>query len=117
VLLDREAVIEAHWLRMSPLFRDVARNVRDIDRMLTSAGRKPDLLAPFLRSVAIKDVEDNDVWIRITTKEKIHFDPDTQKTETRDETYTLFRVGDVWYLYDESTDKDLLEIPPVPKGE
>lgn len=120
-LVDREAVIAARWSRMSPLHRAQTRNEQAVNRLLRSLAPddQKDAFAPYIVSVSIKDVEDNDVWARVTATDIVQPVASSQKTEKTDATYVLFRVGKVWYVYDPQADKDLIDLteklaPPAP---
>jgi len=108
-MLDREALIEMRWHRRSPLYRADARNEREVNRLLRTAGSRLESLAPYVRSVQIRDVEDHDLWARVTVRETLQPDPTTTKTEKVDATYVLFRIADIWYLYDKRLDGELLD--------
>jgi hypothetical protein len=111
-LLDRDGIIAARWSRYSPLYRATARNEAEVNRLLRSAppDAQRDLFAPYNRSLEIKDVEDNDFWARVKTKEQIQPSALSKKTEKADGLYLLFRVGKVWYLYDQQSDRELLDL-------
>ena len=108
--LDREALIELRWYRRSPLHRADARNEREMNRLLRTAGARLETLAPYVRSVQIRDVETGDVWARVTVREQVQPDPESNKNEKVDATYLLFRIGDTWYLYDERVDSEVLKL-------
>lgn len=117
-LVDREGVVEARWLVHSPLYRADTRRQVEVNRILRLAGHDFKRLAPFVRSVAIDgDIEDHGVWIRVRTKEKIYPEPESKRTERVKRTYTLYRVGKVWYFYHFRYDSGLVEIPELPEDE
>jgi hypothetical protein len=110
-LLDREGILAARWLRYSPLYRALPRHEQEVNKLLRSAppDAQRDFFAPYIRGVTIKDVEDHDTWARVKAQDQIQPTLPSQKTEKVDATYVLFRVGEVWYLFDEQADKDLLD--------
>jgi hypothetical protein len=113
-----KAILEATWLCYSPLYRADARNLTTAHRKLLLAQTRPDTLAPFVRSASVKgSIEDHDLWVRIHTEEKVYKEPGARKTETVENSYALFRVGDVWYLHSKRFDGALVEVPEEPKPE
>jgi hypothetical protein len=109
ILLDREGIVKARWIRWGPLRRADSRHERDLNRLLrTKAGE--DVFGPYVRSVAIKEVEDHDQWARVKTQEQTHVAYGAQKTEKTDAVYLLYRVGRVWYLYDQRADRELMDL-------
>lgn len=111
-LLDREAILAARWLRYSPLYRAMPRHEQEVNRLLRGSApdAQRDLFAPYIRGVTIKEVEDKDVWARVKAQDQIQPTLTSNKTEKADTTYVLFRVGRVWYLYDEQADRELLDL-------
>ncbi len=111
-LLDREGILAARWLRHSPLYRAQPRHEQELNRLLR--GSAPDAqrdgFAPYIRGVAIKEVEDKDFWARVKAQDQIQPTLTSNKTEKADVVYLLFRVGSVWYLYDEQADRELLDL-------
>jgi len=111
-LADSEAILEARWYVYSPLYRKAPRNTSKVERVLRGATRTPDRVGPFITKMSIKgDIEDHDLWVRVHTKEK-RFKKlaDRKHPESIEHTYTLFRVGRVWYLYSPRFDGKMLEI-------
>jgi hypothetical protein len=117
ILVDREGLIAARWLRHSPLYRSEARHERAMNQLLRKRppGESDDPFAPYVRSVQIKDVEDHDTWARVKAIEQTQATYGTQKTEKAEVTYTLFRVAGVWYLHDDVSDRPLLDLTPKEK--
>ncbi|HEX5136743.1 MAG TPA: hypothetical protein VFY93_07220 [Planctomycetota bacterium] len=111
-LVDREAVIEARWNRLSPLYRLQARHEQELNRLLRALAPDDtkDAFAPYLSSVSIKDVEDNGLWARVTAVDIVQPTANSPKTEKKDVTYVLFRIGPVWYAYDQQADRELLDL-------
>jgi len=111
-LVNRDAVIAAHWNRYSPLYRSVGRHEAELNKLLRSLApdEQRDLFAPYIVSVSIKDVEDNDTWARVTARDVVQPSSLSPKTEKVDTTYVLFRVGKVWYVYDPESDQPLLDL-------
>ena len=105
-------IVRALWIFHSPFYRADARRQRDVNRSMRLATNDPKRLAPFVRSVAVVGKpEFHDTWIRIHAKEKTHTDPLSKKTDRVETTYTLYRIGKLWYLYHERYDKHLVEVP------
>ena len=122
-LLDRDAILAARWYRFSPLHRAQARHVQQLNTLLRGSAldAQRDRFAPYIRGVTIKDVEDHDTWARVKAQDQIQPTLTSNKTEKADVTYVLFRVGRVWYVYDENADRELLDLteekgtaPPAP---
>lgn len=111
-LLNRDGIIAARWIRYSPLHRAAGRNESELNRLLrgTPPDAQRDLFAPYNRTLEIKEVEDNDFWARVKTKELVQPLALSKKTEKADGVYLLFRVGKVWYLYDKESDRDLIDL-------
>ena len=116
-LLDRDGVLAAYWLRWSPLYRAQARHEQEVNRKLRGGApdAKKDDFAPYVRGVQIKEVEYFGDWARVKAQDQMQPTLTSQKTEKVDTVYVLFRVGNVWYLYDDNADDELLEIPE-PQG-
>lgn len=116
VLRNEKGILEATWLCYSPLYRADSRNLTSTDRKLLRSQTRPETLAPFVRTASIEGrIEDHDLWVRIHTKEKVYTKPGARKTETVENSYALFRVGDVWYFHTPRFDGDLVEVPEEPK--
>lgn len=111
-LVDREAVIEARWLRFSPLYRMQSRHEATLNRLLRALApdESKDVFAPYLTSVSIKDVEDNGLWARVKAVDIVQPSANSPKTEKQEVTYVLFRIGPVWYAYDLQADRELLDL-------
>lgn len=111
-LVEREAVIAARWNRYSPVYRSVGRHEAEVNRLLRSLApdEQRDPFAPYIVSVLIKDVEDNDTWARVKVMETVQPSAVSNKTEKAENTYVLFRVGKVWYVYDQEADSKLLDL-------
>lgn len=111
-LVDREAVIEARWDRFSPLYRTQSRHEAAVNRLLRSVApdETKDVFAPYISSVSIKDVEDNGLWARVKAVDIVQPSANSPKTEKQDVTYVLFRIGPVWYAYDQQADRELLDL-------
>jgi hypothetical protein len=107
----REGIIRARWHFHSPLYRANPGASRDVRNALASAARSPHRLAPFVRSVAIDEVEDHDLWMRVAVTEKTFTEPDSRKTVETEKTYLLYRVGKTWFLYFRRFDNKLVDIP------
>ncbi|MHC4974590.1 MAG: DnaJ-like cysteine-rich domain-containing protein [Planctomycetota bacterium] len=107
----REGIIRAHWHFLSPLYRAQPRSATEARRALGAAARSPHKLAPFVRSVTIREVEDHDLWVRVDVLEKTFNEPGSKKTFKTEKSYLLYRVGKSWYLYSRRSDKKLVEIP------
>jgi hypothetical protein len=107
----REGIIRAHWHFFGPLYRAQPRAAADAKRALSIAARSPHRLAPFVRSVAIRKIEDHDLWARAEVTEKTFDEPGSEKTIKTEKTYLLYRVGKRWYLYSRRSDHKLVEIP------
>jgi len=107
----REGIIRARWHFHSPLYRANSGSSRDVRNALGSAARSPHRLAPFVRSVAIDDIEDHDLWMRVVVTEKTFTEPGSKKTFETEKTYLLYRVGKTWFLYFRRFDNKLVDIP------
>ena len=123
-LLDREGIVAARWLRFSPLYRATPRREQELNRLL--GGSAPDGsrdgFAPYIRGVSIKEVEDHDFWARVKAQDQSQATLTANKVDKVDATYVLLRIGKVWYLFDQQTDRDLLSpkeyeevVPPAVK--
>ncbi len=111
-LLDREGILAARWFRHSPLYRAMPSHEQEVNRLLTGTvpDAKHDGFAPYIRGVAIKDVEDKGTWALVKAQDQIQPTLTSNKTEKADVTYVLFRVGKVWYLHDGQADRELLDL-------
>jgi len=107
----REGIIRARWHFHSPLYRANPRSTASLRQALSMARRSPHRLAPFVRSVAIDDVEDHDLWARVQVTEKTFTEPGSQKTIKTEKAYLLYRVGKSWFLYSPRSDTKLVAIP------
>jgi len=118
--VDPAAVMAAWWLPLSPLHRADSRHAMRFERLVRSAERDPQKLAPFIYSASVDgEPEDHDVWIRFQIEEKIQPQADGGKVEKRDSSYVVYRVGDVWWLREDAADRDLFELPEeeTPEGD
>lgn len=107
----RGSILDAQWLVRSPLYRADTGNAVRMDLDLRRAGSDAARLAPFVQSVGIDgEVEDHDVWARVRAKEKVTDEP-RGKPVTRQVEYVFFRVGRVWYLWDDRYDASVLPDP------
>jgi hypothetical protein len=111
-LLDREGILDARWYRFSPLYRAMPRHEQEVNRLLrgTAPDAQRDHFAPYLRGVTIKEVTDHDFWASVKAQDQIQPTLTSNKTEKVEVTYVLFRVGPVWYLWDEQADRELLDL-------
>jgi len=110
-LPHRDSILEAHWFVRSPLYRADPGNAVRMDLDLRRAASDAVRLAPFVQSVGIEgEVEDHDAWARVRLKEKVT-DAPRGKPETRAVDYVFFRVGRIWYLWDERHDVEVLPDP------
>ncbi|MHC4550833.1 MAG: hypothetical protein ACYTEZ_18920 [Planctomycetota bacterium] len=105
----RQGIIRARWRFHSPLYRAHARSTRDVTRALEAAARSPERLAPFVRGVAVDEIEDHDLWVRVKVTERTFTEPGRKRTVKTKKTYVLYRVGEVWYLYFPRHDADLVQ--------
>lgn len=107
----RESILAAQWFVRSPLYRADTGNAVRMDLDLRRAASDAARLAPFVHSVGIDgEVEDHDVWARVRAKEKVTNEP-RGRAETRQVEYVFFRVGRVWYLWDDRYDAAVLPDP------
>jgi hypothetical protein len=111
-LVNRDAVIAAYWDRYSPLYRAQGRHEQEVNRLLRAAAPddQRDAFAPYIVSVSIKDVEDHDLWAVVKATDIVQPSALSNKSERRDSTYVLFRLGRVWYLYDREIDRNLIDL-------
>lgn len=124
-LLDRDGIVKARWLRYSPLYRATPRREQELNRLLggSAPDQQRDWFAPYIRGVSIREVEDHDFWVRVKAQDQVQATVTTNKVEKVDATYVLLRIGRVWYLFDQQTDRDLLSpkeyeevVPPASAG-
>ena len=117
-LADSKAILKARWYVYSPLYRKAPRNTSKVERVLREATRTPHRVGPFITKMSIRgEIEDHDLWVRIRTKEKRFKKMDERKhPKSMEHTYTLFRVGRVWYLYSPRFDGKILEVPAEETG-
>ena len=107
----REGIIRARWHFHSPLYRANAGSSRDVRNALGSAARSPHHLAPFVRSIAIDEIEDHDLWMRVAVTEKAFTEPGSKRVVETEKTYLVYRVGKIWFLYFRRFDNKLVDIP------
>jgi hypothetical protein len=114
-----QAILEAHWLPRSPLYRALGRNASSMEQKLRFAVRDPARLGPFLRTASIDGpIDDQGLFVRVKVKEQVVADPGAAKAEKVDSEYVVFNVGKIWYLYDAQADRDLFTLPePAAKTE
>lgn len=110
VLPHVKGIVAAHWVYHSPNYRADSRNQLELNRLIKLAPLAPDRLAPFVQSVSITSVEDHDTWVRVRTKIKTYTEPGSKHTTKAKKTFTLFRVGKVWWLYHHRFDREILTI-------
>jgi hypothetical protein len=114
-----QAILEAHWLPRSPLYRALGRNASSMEQKLRFAVRDPSRLGPFLRTASIDGpIDDQGLFVRVKVKEQVVADPGAAKVEKADTEYVVFNVGKIWYLYDPQADRELFTLPePAAKTE
>jgi len=111
--LDKKHVLECEWFAHSPLYRARGRNQSQVNRLGDLAVRRPEKLGPFVQSVSVDgEPEVHDAWIRFTLETRRSADPDRRARERTKETVVVYRVGEVWYLYDKRVDGAVLDIEP-----
>jgi hypothetical protein len=116
LLIDDKGILRAAWLFQSPLYRADSRNLVRVHRKLTTAQQRPASLGPFVRTASVDGkIENNDVWVRVHTKEKVYAEPGAKRFDEVEKSYLAYRVGEVWFLYTPRYDGVLIEIKDEPK--
>ncbi|MDH3590991.1 MAG: hypothetical protein OER88_03880 [Planctomycetota bacterium] len=116
ILVDTRKVIQAQWLFHSPLYRADSRNMARVNSQIQRAAFQPQAVGPFVKKFVIAGApEKNPHWIRFHAKEDRIMRPEDKNVEKVEETYHLYRVGKIWYLYSSRYDAELVEIPAEKK--
>ena len=115
-LLHKKHLIQAHWLVRSPLYRADGRARSQMQNRLRQAVYRPAQAGPFLKQFQVAGSKERGPhWVRFKTKEAVVTGPKVKRAAKRESSYTLFRVGKIWYLYTPRTDQELIEVPePAP---
>jgi len=110
-LPDYKGIVKARWAYFSPFYRQNSRKLLQVNRAMQQAAHNPDRLAPFIRSVSIKKVEEHGTWIRIRALVKTYATVASKRDVKEKRTFTIYRVGRIWWVHDPQVDPDFLMIP------
>ncbi|MEM8885709.1 MAG: hypothetical protein AAGD14_16710 [Planctomycetota bacterium] len=105
---NRKELLKAHWFAYTPLYRANGRHRAKMDYVLRSGVRGEKRIAPFILSYRVDGkIEEHGWWFRVNTIEKVAEEGRQKKGMERNSSYTVVKIGKVWWLHSGRDDRDL----------
>jgi hypothetical protein len=90
------------WTSYTPLLRDAQGASGALAAFYERARKEPDLLGPAVKACKVLDIDYHGVWARA----KVQL---STAAGSEERSITLVGIGSTWFLYQPSTDRELIE--------